>query len=108
MTPVSRPHHPIFRSRYALGVAAALIIGAAARLWFTVGFVGAFPQDDGIYLNAARMLAAGADIVGHFHDLPPGYLANPAENYAFRAAYVYPLSWSFRLFGEGDASSSLI
>ena len=54
------------------------------------------------------MLAAGVDITSRFHDLPPGYLANPAENYAFRVAYVYPLSWSFRLLGEGDAAASLI
>jgi hypothetical protein len=91
-----------------LGVAAAVIIGAATRHWYGVGFVGGFPQDDGIYLNQARMLAAGVDLTGRYHNLEPGYLANPAENYAFRVGYLYPLSWCFRLFGEGDGAASVV
>jgi hypothetical protein len=96
------------RWQYAAGVAAAVCVGAAARLLYNVGFVGAFPQDDGIYLNAARMLAAGVDITARFHNLDANYLANPAENYAFRAGYIYPLSWCFRLFGEGDGPASIV
>jgi hypothetical protein len=108
MTSASRLDLPVARARYTLAVAAALIVAAAARLWYLVGFVGAFPQDDGIYLNTARLLAAGSDVVARFQGLAPDYLANPAENYAFRIAYVYPLSWCFRLLGEGDGAAGVV
>lgn len=96
------------RSRYLLGVAVAMGIGVTLRAWFHVGFVGGFPQDDGIYITLARLLANHVDILERYHDLPPTYLANPAEAFAFRVALVYPLSWSFRVFGEGDGPAILI
>jgi 4-amino-4-deoxy-L-arabinose transferase-like glycosyltransferase len=91
-----------------LGVAASAAIGLALRLWFCVGFVGGFPQDDGIYVNVARLLVANVDLVARYRDLNPAYFANPSENYTFRIAYVYPLSWCFRLFGEGDAAAVVV
>ncbi|MGH9371587.1 MAG: ArnT family glycosyltransferase [Vicinamibacterales bacterium] len=96
------------RVRYGQGLAVAVAIGLALRLWFNVGFVGGFPQDDGIYVNVARLLVAGVDLVARYRDLDPSYAANPAENFTFRIAYLYPLSWCFRLFGEGDRAATLV
>jgi hypothetical protein len=96
------------QSQYVPGVIVAVVIGVALRLWFSVGFVGGFPQDDGIYVNLARMLASGSDLTERYHHLLPTYLANPAENFTFRIAFLYPLSWCFRLFGEGDGPATAL
>ncbi len=87
------------------GLFAVLCGALIIRLLFAVGFVGGYPQDDGIYIGIARSIAHGALDLSRYKTISPGFVANPAETFTFRVGYTYPLALLFRLFGEGDASA---
>ncbi len=86
-----------------------LSLAVCIRLVYFIGFVGGHPQDDGIFVNIARSTANGMFPVNlHMYmELRPQYIANPAETFAFRLAFVYPLALCFYLFGEGDRAAGL-
>ena len=82
-------------------VCAALVL----RLVFAVGFVGGYPQDDSIYVTVARSIVHGGPDLGRYQTISSNLVVNPAEIFAFRVGYIYPLALFFRLFGEGDSSA---
>ena len=86
-----------------------LVVAAIIRIIFCVGFVGGQPQDDGLFINSARNIVNGYFPVNlqHYKSIGSQYIANPAESFGFRLAFVYPLAVCFYFFGEGDFSASL-
>jgi 4-amino-4-deoxy-L-arabinose transferase-like glycosyltransferase len=87
-----------------------ILLGALCiRLFFFVGFVGGHPQDDGIFICTARSMVNGNFPVNLqlYNGISSQYIANPAETFPFRLAFVYPLAACFYLFGEGDYAAGL-
>ena len=80
------------------------------RMYFFVGHVNNDPQDDGIYMRHARLLALG----GEFSDfkwaadlVAKEDTINPAHQFLFRWMVILPITLSFMLFGLNDFSAAL-
>jgi hypothetical protein len=87
---------------------AVVLLAVALRLGFFIGLVSGDPQDDGIYyLNAFALYDHGPTELQRFRTVPPGFLANPIDQFHVRPMVTYPLAASFALFGPGEVSAVL-
>src|SRR5262249_16882056 len=66
------------------------------------------PQDDGVYYgNAYTLYHEGPTYLARYRNLPPGFLANPIDQFNVRPMVTYPIVASFALFGPGELAAAL-
>jgi hypothetical protein len=99
-------HRPIL-GNYWFGLAAIVAIAVAFRLIFFIGFVGADPQDDAIYINTINSMVDRSYSLAPMRNIIAEGKLDPAHVFQLRMSFLVPEKYLVRIFGHSDFSFTL-
>jgi hypothetical protein len=98
--PKDEPYSDLWRCRLVLAVIVAVAI--AFRLLFFIGYVGADPHDDAIYINTINGMVQGTYSLAPIRNIIAENKFDPAHIFQLRMSFLVPVKYLVALFGPND------
>jgi hypothetical protein len=89
---------------YGLWLVAIVAIAVAFRIFFFIGYVGADPQDDGIYINTINSMVNGTYSLAPIRNIVAEDKLDPAHIFQLRVSFLVPVKYLVAMFGHSDFS----
>lgn len=93
--------------KYWIGLAIIVALAIAFRLIFFIGFVGANPQDDAIYINVINSMVDDSYSLAPIWEVIADDKLDPAHAFQLRMSFLMPEKYIVRFFGPSDFSFTL-
>jgi hypothetical protein len=93
--------------KYWIGLAIIVALAIAFRLIFFIGFVGANPQDDAIYINVINSMVDDSYSLAPIWEIIADNKLNPADNFQLRMSFLVPEKYFVKFFGQNDFGFTL-
>ncbi|MBN2437985.1 MAG: glycosyltransferase family 39 protein [Deltaproteobacteria bacterium] len=88
--------------RYWIALAVVVAVAIAFRLFFFIGFVGADPHDDAIYINTINSMVKGTYSLAPIRNIIAENRFDPAHIFQLRMSFLMPVKCLVLLFGPND------
>ena len=98
--PKDEPYSDLWTCRLVL--AAIVAVAIAFRLLFFIGYVGADPHDDAIYINTINSMVKGSYSLAPIRNIIAENKLDPAHIFQLRMSFLVPVKYLVASFGRND------